>query len=91
MSRHVQEFRRLVKAFLGAKESFWGFHEEFLARWTHLPKNALAPSEWEAWNEIYAWILTSIPDPVSVEDGSRGVIGEAELRDRLRRHELLNR
>ncbi len=86
MSRHTEEFRRLVREFLAEKESFWGFHEAFLARWTQLPKDALAPDERQAWNEIYAWILTSIPDPVSVEDGARGVIGEAELRDRLRRH-----
>jgi hypothetical protein len=88
MNRHTEEFRRLVKAFLDEKESFWGFHEAFLARWTHLPKNALAASEREAWNEVYAWVLTSISDPVSVEDRGRGVLGEAELRDRLRRHPL---
>ena len=89
MSRSAKEFRRLTRAFLGEQESFWGFHEEFLARWTHLPPDALSGGERAAWNEIYAWILTSIPDPVSAEDGARGVIGEAELRDRLRRHPLL--
>ena len=89
MNRYVKEFRRLVAAFLEGKESFWGFHEAFLARWVHLPKDALPPDEREVWNEIYAWILTSIPDPVSVEDGARGVIGAAELRERLRRHPWL--
>jgi hypothetical protein len=89
MNRHGKEFRRMVSAFLEKRESFWGFHEEFLTRWTHLPKDSLAPDEREVWNEIYAWILTSIPDPVSLEDSVRGVIGEAELRERLRRHPWL--
>jgi hypothetical protein len=88
VKRYAEEFRRLVAAFLARKESFWGFHEEFLAKWTRLPKDALAPDEREAWNEIYGWILTAIPDPVSAEDGARGVIGEAELRERLRRHPM---
>lgn len=88
MNRHVKELDRLVRAFVAEKESFWGFHEEFLARWTRLPVDALAPGERELWNQVYSWILTSIPDPVSMEDGARGVIGEAELRDRLRRHPL---
>jgi hypothetical protein len=45
--------------------------------------------EYDGWNVIYGWILTAIPDPVSGEDGARGVIGEAELRNRLRLHPLL--
>jgi hypothetical protein len=88
LKRHAEGFRRLVQAFLAGKETFWGFHEAFLDQWTRLPKDALAPDEREAWNEIYGLILTAIPDPVSGEDGARGVIGEAELRERLRRHPL---
>jgi hypothetical protein len=89
MNRHHKELHRLARAFVGEQESFWEFHEEFLTRWTRLPPDALAPPVREGWNQIYAWILTSIPDPVSPEDGARGVIGEAELRNRLRRHPLL--
>ncbi len=90
MNRCDKEFRRLVRAFVGEQDSFWGFHEEFLTRWTRLPPDALSERERQGWNEIYSWILTSIPDPVSVEDGARGVIGAAELRDRLRHHPLLS-
>ena len=86
MNRHDAELGRLTQAFLLEGKSFWGFHEEFLTRWTRLPPDALSPSQREGWNEVYSWVLTSIPDPVSVEDAARGVIGEAELRDRLRRH-----
>jgi hypothetical protein len=89
MSRHDQELRRLARSFVEERESFWGFHEAFLTRWTRLDPEALPAAERKGWNEIYAWILTSIPDPVSVEDGARGVIGESELRNRLRRHPLL--
>jgi len=78
----------MVREFLAERESFWAFHEEFLARWTHLPKDVFAEAERTGWQEIYSWILTAIPDPVPVEDHARGVIGEAELRDRLRRHEF---
>ena len=89
MSRHDKELRRLAQSFVGARESFWSFHEEFLTRWTRLPPDALSEGEREGWNEIYSWVLTSIPDPVSAEDGARGVIGETELKNRLRQHALL--
>lgn len=90
MSRHGKELRRLVRDFLGDRESFWAFHEEYLAIWTHLPPGAFREDERPGWNEIYEWILTAIPDPVPAEDSARGVIGETELRDRLQRHPLLS-
>lgn len=90
MSRHGKELRRLVRDFLEEKDSFWGFHEAFLDRWTRLPDGALQAADHEAWNEVYGWILTSIPDPVSEEDGARGLIGESELRDRLRSHPMID-
>jgi hypothetical protein len=89
MNRHVTTLRRLVRDFLGDRESFWAFHEAYLTAWTHLPPNALRDAERTEWNEIYALVLTAIPDPVSPEDGARGVIGERELRERLRRHPLV--
>lgn len=89
MSRHDKELFRLTRAFLEERESFWGFHEGFLTRWTHLQPAARSEAERSGWNEIYAWVLTAIPDPVSADDGARGVIGESELRSRLRRHPLL--
>lgn len=89
MSRSSKELRHLVREFVSERESFWGFHEGFLARWTRLPKDAIAEPERTGWNEIYGWILTAIPDPVSEEDAARGVIGEAELRARLKDHPLV--
>jgi hypothetical protein len=83
VSRHGKELRRLVRDFLAERESFWGFHEEFIARWTRLDRDALAEGERAGWNEIYGWILTAVPDPVAEEDAARGVIGEGELRRRL--------
>lgn len=90
MSRHGKALRRLVRDFLGDRESFWAFHEEYLAVWTHLPPEAFRPEERGPWNEIYSWVLTAIPDPVSPEDSARGVVGESELRERLQRHPLLS-
>jgi hypothetical protein len=89
MNRHARELQRLCRSFVAGRQSFWEFHEEFLTRWTRLTQDALSEEERREWNEIYSWVLTSIPDPVSAEDGDRGVIGETELRDRLRRHALL--
>ena len=89
MTRPDRELLRIARAFLGERESFWGFHEAFLTCWTRLPPDARAAAEGEGWGEIYSWVLTSIPDPVSGEDGARGVIGETELKNRLRRHALL--
>lgn len=89
MSRQGKELARLVRRFLSEKESFWEFHESFLDRWTRLSPEARTGTDREGWNEIYGWILSSVPDPVPAEDGARGVIGEAELRQRLGRHPLL--
>ena len=89
MNRHARELHRLARSFVTERESFRGFHEEFLTCWTRLPPAALSEKERKEWNEVYSWVLTSIPDPVSPEDGARGVIGETELRNRIRRHSLL--
>jgi hypothetical protein len=86
MSRHGKPLRKLVRDFLAGQGSFWVFHQEYLTRWTQLPPGVFSDAERAAWNEIYSWILTAIPDPVSPQDSARGVIGEAELRERLRRH-----
>ena len=88
MSRDERELRRLVRAFIEEREDFWEFHEGFLNCWTRLPPESLSAARRAGWNEIYAWVLTSIPDPVSPEDAARGVIGAAELRTRLRQHTL---
>lgn len=89
MSGHDRELSRLARSFLGEEESFWGFHEGFLNCWTRLPPAARSEAARCGWNEIYAWVLRAIPDPVPAEDEARGVIGERELRSRLRRHPLL--
>ena len=89
MSKADQELRGLARSFLTGRESFWSFHEEFLSRWGRLPETALSEGEWKAWNEVYAWVLTAIPDPVPGPDAARGVIGETELRNRLGRHSLV--
>ncbi len=86
MNRHEKELERLAHSYAEAHQSFWDFHEGFLSCWTRLPPDALSDAKRREWNEIYTWVLTSIPDPVSEEDGARGVIGEAELRSRIRRH-----
>ena len=86
MSQHGRVLRELVREFLAGRELFWEFHEAFLDAWTRLDRSALPALEREGWNEIYGWVLSSIPDPVSSEDGARGLVGEVELRARLRRH-----
>ena len=89
MNPHRTGLRQLTGEFLNRRASFWDFHEAFLDRWTRLPPDALKPQDRAAWNEIYSWILTAIPDPVSPADRARGVIGEAEMRERMRAHPLL--
>jgi len=89
MNRHDRALRGLVQEFLDETRSFEDFHEGFIARWTRLPARALAPAARSRWNEIYALVLTVLPDPVRDEDSARGALGEAELRRRLRRHPLL--
>jgi hypothetical protein len=89
MNRHDRDLRRLAQEFLDEQRSFGDFHEAFLSRWTRLSARALVPAARARWNEIYALVLPTLPDPVREEDLEHGVIGEAELRRRLRRHPLL--
>ena len=91
MNHRRKDLQDLTGAFLAGEQPFWDFHEAFLDRWTRLPADALKPQDREAWNGVYGWILSAIPDPVSPEDRARGVIGEAELRERMRLHPLLAR
>lgn len=89
MTRHGESLRRLAQGFVDGRKSFWEFHEAFLERWTRLAPDRRAEAAREGWNEVYGWVLSAVADPVSEEDGVRGVVGEAELRNRLRRHPLL--
>jgi hypothetical protein len=89
VNRHDRGLRKLVQEFLDGDRSFADFHEAFLSRWTRLPPRALTPAARERWNSVFALILTTIPDPVTGEDAARGVIGEAELRQRLLQHPVL--
>lgn len=89
MNRHDRELRRLVQEFLDGERSLAGFHEGFLARWTRLPPRALPPAARARWNEVFALVLTTIPDPVAGADRARGAIGEAELKRQLLQHPVL--
>lgn len=89
MNRHDRGLRRLVQEFLDGEQGFAGFHEAFISRWTRMPPRALPPAARARWNEVFALVLTTIPDPVAGEDAARGVIGEAELRQRLVQHPVL--
>ena len=89
MSRAAKELRRLARELLSDRIPFWEFHEAYIDRWTRLDRGALPEPEREGWNEIYGWVLKSVPDPVSAEDTGRGVLGEEELRRRLGAHPLV--
>lgn len=89
MNRFDRALRRLVQEFLEGERSFESFHEGFIARWTRLPPRALTPAGRARWNDIYALILTARPDPLDPAHAAEGVIGESELRRRLRADPLL--
>jgi hypothetical protein len=83
MNRHEAKLDRLLRSFLEGELPFADFHEQFLARWTRLPAGSLPEPVRLRWNEVYAVLLTAVPDPVTPLDAAGGVIGEAELRRRL--------
>lgn len=89
MNRFDRALRRLVQEFLEGERSFASFHEAFIARWTRLPPRALTPSGRSRWNEVYALVLAARPDPLDPAFAADGVIGEAELRRRLKADPLL--
>ena len=89
MNRHDRELRRLIDEFQDGRMPFEEFHNGFISCWTRMPERALAPEARERWNEVYGMVLTAVPDQMASHNFGRGVIGEAELRIRLRRHPLL--
>ena len=73
----------MVARFLENRLGFRQFHTEFIdlfvRREAELPR-----ADWVRWNGVYGWVCQAIPDPVDPAHRPHGVIGEEELRTRLR-------
>ena len=52
------------------------------------PEHELSPAGQRAYDDMYELVYMGAPDPVAQEDRAVGVIGAAELRERLRRVRL---
>jgi hypothetical protein len=84
MGSSVADLQRLLDDFLDGAP-FWPFWNAFME---HLegfePERKLSPAGQRAYDELYDLVYMGAPDPVPAGDRAVGVIGEAELRERLR-------
>ena len=81
---HGKAFGLLVREFLDGRREFADFHREFIARWTRLPSGAMSDAEHRSWNEVYGWVLSTLPDDLRKDQRIGQTLTEAELRKRLR-------
>ena len=84
MGSSLNDLRLLLDDFVDGAP-FWPFWNAFM---DHLedfePERALSPAGQRAYDELYDLVYMGAPDPVSAADRADGVIGERELRERLR-------
>jgi hypothetical protein len=80
----AQELRRHLDGFLAGKEPMADFQREFMGQYLRLTPGALPEPERPLWRSVYELLTRAAPDPIDPSARSQGVIGEAELRARLR-------
>jgi hypothetical protein len=84
MGSSLAELQRLVDDFLDGGP-FWPFWNAFMEHMEGFePEWVLSPAGQRAYDELYELVCMGAPDPVPVDDRALGVIGETELRARLR-------
>jgi hypothetical protein len=73
----------LVARFVSGQpfREFWATFMEFYAAFDD---SVLSPGQRARYEQLYEWVYMGQPDPVSKDDRSVGLVGESELRSRLR-------
>jgi len=80
----AQELRRHLDGFLAGRATMPDFQREFMGQYLRLPPHGLPQSEQPLWRSVYELLTRAAPDPIDPSARSQGVIGESELRARLR-------
>jgi len=79
----ARQLRSQLDQFLLGGKRFEEFRHDFLGQYLRLPENALPSGERSFWHEVYRLLCVTTQDPVSEAARNQGVIGEADLRERL--------
>ena len=88
MGSTLADLQRLLDDFVGGA-AFWPFWNAFMEHMEGFePERVLSPAGQQAYDEIYELVYMGAPDPVPAADHADGVIGEAELRERLKQLRL---
>src|SRR3954471_18802315 len=76
---------RLLDRYLADEIEFWPFHSEFMELALPMFDGALVPfdARLQALDDMYELVYMAAPDPVSAEGQRDGIIGSAELKQRL--------
>ena len=87
MRTTVGDLEQAVDTYLTGGQEFWDFYRAFMKLWL----DAEVVGEQAAlWDEIYEVVYMAGPDPIPAEDTRDGIIGEAELKSRLRAFRIGN-
>ena len=81
----ARELRRHLDGFLSGHSPMADFQREFMGQYLRLTPRSLPRAEEPLWRSVYELLTRAAPDPIDIKDRSHGVIGEAELRDRLKK------
>ena len=65
-------------------QPFTEFWRAFMQLYQDFDCAALTPEQLVRFDQLYEWVYMGQPDPTTDEDRAVGLIGEAELRSRLR-------
>ena len=84
MSSSLRELHDLLDDFL-AGAPFWPFWNAFMEHLeSFAPERDLSADGQAAYDDLYESVYMAVPDPVAAPDQAVGVIGEGELRRRVR-------
>lgn len=80
MKARVSDLERIVDEYLAGGQGFGDFHHAFMDLWDDAE---LTDEEADRWEQAYEDVYMAGPDPVTPDDQSVGIVGEAELKSRL--------
>jgi hypothetical protein len=65
-------------------QPFMGFWKSFMDFYVAFDDSVLSSEERVRFEQLYEWIYMGQPDPTPEDERSLGLLGESELRERLR-------
>jgi len=79
----IKALKTLIQSYLKGQIPFWAFHHSFIEGFVRLPEAAARTTGWGKWQKAYGLVSMAAPDPVTADNRAIGIIGEAQLKQRL--------